>query len=370
MTSDKRAGRVLLFIDALLKGGAERLVVELARRLNSARFDPAVACFRQEAFAEELAAAGRPCHVVPKRRPFDLALLFRLLRLLRRERIALVHAHDIQSGAYGTLAARLSRRPVILTVHGLGIFRQKRSASLLPRLGRWAHRVVFVGEWLKKAADDEFGVRPRHARVIHNGVDVSAFRPGGPAPELAGELGLPRDSLVVGSVGNLREVKDVSTLLRGFAQAVERVPNAVLVLVGDGPERGALEQLVAELGLSERVRFAGARSDVARLLPLFDVFALSSKTEGISVALLEAMACGLPVVATRTGGNPEVVTEGQTGRLVPVGAPEELGQALADLLPDAQTRQSYGRRARQRVEQHFSLERMVRDYESLYAELL
>jgi N-acetyl-alpha-D-glucosaminyl L-malate synthase BshA len=370
VTSDERTGRVLLFIDALLKGGAERLVVQLAERMESTHFDPAVACFRQEAFAEELAAAGRPCHVVPKRRPFDLALLCRLLRLLRRERIALVHAHDIQSGTYGTLAARLSRTPVILTVHGLGIFRQKRSASLLPRLGRWAHRVVFVGEWLKKAAADEFGVRPRHPRVIHNGVDVSVFQPDEPAAEVVEELGIPADGLVVGSVGNLREVKDVPTLVRGFAQAIERVPNAVLVLVGDGPERPGLEQLVAERGLGERVRFAGARSDVARLLPLFDVFALSSKTEGISVALLEAMACGLPVVATRTGGNPEVVLEGQTGRLVPVGSPEELGGALAELLLDAQARQSYGRRARQRVEQHFSLERMVGDYESLYAELL
>ena len=367
---------VLQFADALLRGGAERLLVELATRLGRARFDPAVACFRwgthsqqnvSPPFADELAAAGRVVHVVPKRRAFDLGLLWRLRRLLRRERVAVIHAHDLQSATYGLLAGKLARVPAILTVHGLGIFRQKRSAWLLPKLGRWLDRVVFVGHWLQRAAADEFGVRPRRPLVVHNGVDLAAFQPGPPDPALRAELGVGEGTLVVGSVGNLRAVKDYPCLLRAFASA--RVRDALLVFVGDGPERPALEALARELGIAGAVRFAGARTDVSRLLRLFDVFALSSQTEGISVALLEAMATGLPAVVTDTGGNPEVVIAGETAELVPVGDFETMGEALGALLADPARCRAWGAAGRRRVEQEFSLDRMVKAYEAIYNEI-
>jgi glycosyltransferase involved in cell wall biosynthesis len=157
--------------------------------------------------------------------------------------------------------------------------------------------------------------------------------------------------------------------LRAFAAARSAVKRAALVLVGDGPERPGLEAIAAELGVADAVRFAGARSDVPRLLRLFDVFALSSQTEGISVALLEAMAAGLPAVATAVGGNPEVVVEGETGRLVPAGDPARLGEALASLLADPDRRQAWGQAGRARVMEKFTLDRMVRDYEAIYESL-
>ncbi len=359
--------RILQFIDALIRGGAERVLVELAARLDRARFDPAVACFRQEAFADELAAAGRRVHIVPKRRAFDIALLLRLRRLLRRERVAVVHAHDLQSATYGLLAGRLARMPAILTVHGLGIFRQRRAAWLLPRLGRWLSRVVFVGHWLQRVAAEELGFRPRHPLVVHNGVDIERFSPGPPDPALRAELRVGEGTPVVGSVGNLRAVKDYPCLLRAFACA--RVANATLVLVGDGPERPALEALARELGIAGAVRFAAARSDVPRVLRLFDVFALSSQTEGISLALLEAMATGLPAVVTAVGGNPEVAIGGETAALVPAGDAEKLGEALRSLLTDPARRAAWGQAARRRVEAKFSLDRMVEAYEGIYDEI-
>lgn len=361
---------MLQFIDTLMRGGAERVVVELATRLGRERLDPAVACFRQEAYADELAAAGRRVHIVPKRRAFDVGLLLRLRRLLRRERVAVVHTHDLQSATYGLLAGKLARVPVILTVHGLGIFRQRRSAWLLPKLGCWLRRVVFVGHWLQRVAAEQFGLRPRRPVVIHNGVDIERFRPGPPEPELRAELGLEATALVVGTVGNLRPVKDYPTLLRAFALARSRVASVALVLVGDGSERPALEGLARDLGLGASVRFAGARDDVSRLLRAFDVFALSSRTEGISMALLEAMATGLPAVVTETGGNPEVAVAGATAALAPVGDHERLAEALAALLADPQRRRAWGEAARRRVEADFSLDGMVRAYEALYAELV
>ncbi len=374
--------RVLQFTDALLRGGAERLLVELTTRLDRARFDPAVACFHQEAYADELAAAGRKIHIVPKRRAFDIGLLLQIRRLLRRERVAVVHTHDLQSATYGLLAGKLARVPVILTVHGLGIFRQKRSAWLLPKLGRWLHRVVFVGHWLQRAADLHslslgeregvrvpFRFRPRRPLVVHNGVDTEQFQPGPPDPALRAELRVGEGTPVVGSVGNLRPVKDYPCLLRAFAVARGRVPTAILALIGDGPERPALEALARELGIEGAVRFAGARNDVPRLLRLFDVFALSSQTEGISLALLEAMAAGLPAVVTAVGGNPEVAIEGETASLVPAGNPEKMGEALGSLLADPARRRAWGQAARRRVEAEFSLGRMVKAYEVLYDEI-
>ena len=361
---------VLQFVDTLIPGGAERLATVLAMRLDCGRFAPAVACFREGSLAEDLAAAGRPLYIVPKRRSFDLGLLLSLVRLLRRERIALVHCHDIQSATYGTMAARLGRVPTVLTVHGLKLFKQKRAGMVLPRLARWMQRVVFVGHWLERVAADEFGIRPRHPAVVHNGVDIEAFCPGDADPELLAELGIEPGIPVVGTVGNLRPVKDYPCLLRAFAVALRRVGDAVLVFVGDGDERPRLEALARELGIERSVRFAGARADVARMLRLFDVFALSSQTEGISVALLEAMATGLPAVVTDTGGNPEVVAEGRTGHLAPVGDPDALGNALADLLADAGRRRAWGEAARRTVAEEFSLNQMIQGYESIYDTLI
>ena len=357
------AARVLHFVDALIRGGGEQLLVALATRADRERFDPAVACFRREAYGDELEAAGRTVHVVPKRRAFDLGLLVALVRLLRREGIAVLHCHELQSATYGTLAGRLAGVPVVVTIHGIGIFSQRRAGALLPRIGRWASRVVFVGHWLREAAAAEFGVRPRHATVIHNGVDVAAFAPAAADPELAAELRVPPGAPVVGSVGTLRAVKDYPTLLRAFARARARV------LAGGGAERARLAALAGELGVAAPVRFAGDRGDVPRVLRLFDVFALSSRTEGISVALLEAMATGLPAVVTDTGGNPEVVGDGQTGRLVPVGDHERLGDALAGLLAEPERRRAWGQAARRRVVNEFSFDRMLSDYESIYEHL-
>ncbi len=361
---------VLQFVDVLARAGAETLVVELACRLDPERFRPAVACFRQDDFHEELQAAGRTVHVVPKRRPFDLRLLLGIARLVRREGFALVHTHDIQSATYTSLAARLVRVAVVLTVHGLGFLRQKRAPKLLPRLARWLDRVVFVGHWLERVAAAEFGFEPLRPTVIHNGVDVERFHPGPADPGLRAALGIPEGAPVVGTVGNLRPVKDYPTLLRAFATALRRVPEAVLVFVGDGEERAVLEALASDLGITGSVRFAGARRDVPALLRCFDLFALSSVTEGISVALCEAMASGLPAVATDTGGNPEVVAPGETGALVPVGDHEAMGHAVADLLADPERRRAWGQAARQRAVEEFSLDRMVRAYERLYDEVL
>jgi glycosyltransferase involved in cell wall biosynthesis len=219
------------------------------------------------------------------------------------------------------------------------------------------------------------GIAARRVAQIYNGVDVQRFQPAAasgvrPIPGCPFE---PSQHLIVGAVGRLQAEKDPLTLVRAFAQAV-RMPAGLgarlrLVLVGDGPLRDAVAAEVAALGLQGQVWMAGVRGDVPAVLQGLHVFALPSRAEGISNTILEAMACGLPVLATAVGGNPELVLPGETGLLVPPADPGAMAEALVQLA-DGPRAQALGQAGRQRVEQHFSLQAMVGAYQQLYDQLL
>jgi glycosyltransferase involved in cell wall biosynthesis len=367
--TDRTPQRVLHLVDHLALGGAEHAVVQMATRVDRTRFAPMVSCFQQSAYFGELATAGCPVHIVPKRRAFDVRLLFALVRLLRRERVALLHCHDLQSATYGALAGPLTRVPVIYTIQGAVVYTLPRAGRLLPWIGRLHRRVVFVARYLQEIAVARYGMKPSRTLVIHNAADLNAFRPRPRDAELARSVGIDPADPVVGTVGNLRPVKNHAMLLRAFAIVVERFPAAKLVLVGEGDQRPRLEALAAELRLGASVKFLGARSDVPQLLPLFDVFAVSSDSEGLSLAIAEAMACELPVVATDVGGNPETVVHGETGILVPAGDAPAMAGALIELLAQPARRRAFGEAGRRRAQAEFSLEGMVRQYEALYESL-
>jgi glycosyltransferase involved in cell wall biosynthesis len=199
-------------------------------------------------------------------------------------------------------------------------------------------------------------------------VDTEVFRPGD-AASARRALGIPAEGLHVGCVARLSTEKDHATLLAAFALVHARHPDAHLTLIGEGGQRAALETQRDGLRLQGAVTFAGNRSDVAALLPAFDIFALSSQTEGMSLTLLEAASAGLPIVATRVGGNPEVVADGETGLLVPAGDPARFSAALLDLAtrPD---RAAMGALARERVAERYEMGRTVAAYEALYTEVL
>jgi glycosyltransferase involved in cell wall biosynthesis len=207
--------------------------------------------------------------------------------------------------------------------------------------------------------------------VIPNGVDLERFDPSRhPRDEArawaAREWSLVGDEAVVGAIGSLTPVKGHSDLLEAAARVVARRPRTRFVVVGDGPLRPALEGQVLRLGLREHVVFAGVRGDVPRLLASFDIVALPSHTEGLSNVLLESMAMARPVVATAVGGNPDVLRDGASGRLVPARDPEALAAGLARLIEDPEAAQAMGREARRDVELRFSRQQMVEGYEAFY----
>jgi glycosyltransferase involved in cell wall biosynthesis len=203
--------------------------------------------------------------------------------------------------------------------------------------------------------------------VIYNGIDVGPVPTAPRRADVRRRLGADDDVLVLGTVARLDPVKDLGSLLRAVAELAPRVP-VTLAVVGDGPERGALERTASDLGIASRVRFLGHRDDAREWLAGCDVYVNSSVSEGVSLTILEAMAAGLPVVATRVGGTPEVVTM-DCGRLVPPRDPMTLAAQLSELRNNPALRVRLGAAARQRVEAMFSLDRMVREYRDVYGRL-
>jgi glycosyltransferase involved in cell wall biosynthesis len=274
----------------------------------------------------------------------DVRALLRLLRLLFAHRPDIVHTHTAKAGTLGRLAAfafnatrsRAHRCLVVHTFHGnvlqgyfgrmgsLAVQVAERSLALL------TDRIITISPSQRAEIAERFHVAPAHrVSVLRLGLDLDRFLAVGPVEAgLRGELGFPADSILFGSVGRLVAIKDLATLLRALPLARARDPRIRLVIVGDGPERPALEQLAVDTGLAGSVRFLGWRHDLVHLYGGLEVIALTSLNEGTPVALIEAMAAGLPVLATAVGGVPDVVADGHTGLLVPPRDP----QAFADLM--------------------------------------
>jgi sugar transferase (PEP-CTERM/EpsH1 system associated) len=373
----RRPVRLAHLVLGLNVGGLERVVLRLLERTPRDCFAPVVCALEGAgALAPELARMGVPLALIPRRPGLDPQLAVRLSAWMLAEGIELVHTHNPSPHLYGALAAALargaslrSRAPrVVHTKHGRNTPRARRKVLANRLASSLTDRIAAVSEDARAVAIEVEGVAPAKVVTILNGVDPEEFRPGDAAPARA-RLGVPAGGFHVGCVARLSPEKDHATLLEGFASLVARRPGAHLTLVGDGPLRQWLEEEARRLGLGEAVTFAGTRGDVAEILPAFDVFALASRTEGISLTLIEAAAVGLPVVATRVGGNPEIVREGETGALVPPGDAGALAAALEAMGARAD-RDEMGRRGRARVVERFGVDRMAQAYAALYSEVL
>jgi glycosyltransferase involved in cell wall biosynthesis len=352
---------------SLSPGGTERLVIEIVKGLGK-RIDSIVCCLDEPGeWASELAAINVPVLTVQRTPGFHPSLAMRLARVMKEFAVDVVHCHHYSPYVYGLLASVL--RPgvkLVFTEHGKlsnhGPSTKRRLVN--PLLSRWPARVCAVSTDLKQHMVDE-GFPARRIDVLYNGIDPGA-RPTSADRRAAREaLGIPKDAFVVGTAGRLDGVKNLTIFLDTQAILAATHPDVRAVIIGDGPERGLLEDKAANLGTSKSVVFTGYRPDVRALLPAFDVFLNCSVYEGVSLTILEAMAAALPVVATPVGGNPEVVVDLETGLLVP-GRARSLAEAISLLLHDPRRRRDMGDAARWRVIRHFSFARMVDDYARAY----
>jgi glycosyltransferase involved in cell wall biosynthesis len=362
---------VLHLCDTYGPGGAETVCSDIARGLDPARFRSSAVTLGEGWLSETLRGDGIPVTVVPTTRSADLPFLARLVRHVRRHRVDLIQTHLLATSMYGALAGRLCGVPVVSTFHGrVDVSAADRLVGLKFRLiGLGASAVVFVSDDLRAHFERASLARGDRAARVHNGVDTRRFRPA-PHGDLRAELGLPPDTFLVGAVGNVRTAKAYDVLLRAAAILRAEAPRVRIVVAGEGYGVGPLGVEIArlhrELGLEDTVRFLGFRGDVPRLMNGLDAFVLTSRSEGFSIATVEAMACGLPVVATRCGGPLEIVEPDVTGLLVDVDAPAEIAAALRRLAEEDALAARLAERARRAAESRFSIGTMVAAYTRLY----
>lgn len=367
-------------VENLERGGLERMVIDLSHAQRAAGHRVRVAClFAPGALAPELSGQGVEVFACGKRSGADVGAVLRLRRWLRDGWRArpnapsaprIVHTHNATAHYHAALACLgLSAHRLLNTRHGMGAQHPRSRKEWIYRrsLAR-THAVAAVCE-AARARFAAQGVRPRGAlATVPNGIRIDAFAAADDAHRQALRrlLGLTAQARIVGTVGRLNPVKDQAALLLAFARVQASRPDCALVLVGDGPLRAQLQAQAAQLGIADAVRFLGDRGDVRALLPGFDVFALSSRSEGYSMALLEACACAVPIVATDVGGNREIVAEGFNGRLVPAGAPDALAEALGALLDAPGHARDMGAAGRAWALTEASVARMAARYEALY----
>jgi glycosyltransferase involved in cell wall biosynthesis len=368
-------------VPRLLGGGAAQCVVDLAAGLAGVGMAPTVVCLERGGYlADELTNRGVTVIGPIKKTGNDPTAPFRLAAILREHRVDVAHCHNWGGLVDTVLAAKLARMiPVLHTQHGLDYGFSDAPDHLRSRLRtvmkvlacQGVTRIATVSQEVAQMVTREWRVSPSRVSVVHNGVRVPAPGEGNDIrARWRRELGIGESDVLIGTVAVFRPVKDLHTMLEAMAFIARESPRAKLVLMGAGPQKEELEAAVARLGLTSAVHFPGFRRDASQLLPALDVFVLSSLSEGISLALLEAMAAGVPVVATSVGGNVEILQNPASGLLVPPRSPRELADTILSLMNDASRRGELSAGGRRRVEEAFSLHRMIRAYEALYASLV
>jgi glycosyltransferase involved in cell wall biosynthesis len=361
--------RVLELLVSTDLGGGPAHVRDLVAGLAGDEFQFTVAGPPGGAYEGEFTALGARFVSVRADR-LSPAVLRRVVRLIREHRIEIVHSHGKGAGLYGRIAARLTGAAAIHTFHGIHYRSYPRLYLTVERyLARHGFAVVHVSASQAREAQ-ALGLAPAgRSRLVVNGVDAARVRAAiAREPLSRAALGLDPGALVLGTVARFDPVKGLDVLLRAFAQVLARRPTAQLLLVGDGPEAARLRDLAGALGLAGRAVFAGPVKDAARGLPALDLYVSASHREGLPLALLEAMVCGLPVLATRVPGHVDVVEDGVTGVLVPPGDPTGLAGAAVELLEDPTRRRGLGEAGRARAETHFGLSRLLAEMRDLYRE--
>ena len=351
-------------------GGAESVMARLAAGLDPSRYRSVACLFRDGWLRERCEQSGIETHIVGITGKLDLRWLRTFTRLLRQHDVTLIHAHEFGANTYGALAARMLGIPLVATVHGRHYYADCASRRLAYRLVSHIATMVAVSEDVKRFLVRTTGAAERRIQVVHNGI-------GRPAPLPADEVGRRRLALgigpgerIVGVVGSLYGVKGHRYLLEAAPRILEVWPSTTFFIVGTGAGEAELKAQAKRLGLDGRVRFLGFREDVEALLSLFDVFALPSLSEGLSIALLEAMAAGKPVVATNVGGNPELIIDGETGLLVPPRDARALAAGIGSLLGDAAEARRLSENGLDRVKRYFGVETMIESYQAVYERAL
>lgn len=365
--------RVLQLIGNLNPAGAENVVVNLANGLKTAGFDVLVLSREGGSLVQKL--NGVITRIIPKEKTIDLRYVVTLSKFISKNKIDIIHTHMFGNNFYGFCAALLTRRKVIFTIHGEDCFRSRKRLVFYRYFAPFVSRVVTVSKPLYNRFVYEIGIKKEKVSLIPNGIDTYRFQKKIDIADQRRKMGIPLDSPIVGAVGNIKPVKGYDIFLNAAVDVNKKMPKACFIIVGGVRQYNeetmkALRTLVNEKKLSGNVYFLGERNDVENILPLFDVYVLPSRSEGTSIALLEAMAAERPIVATNVGGTPYIIESDKTGILVPPEDASSLSDAIIKLLEDRLLAGSLGKHARIVAEKDYSVDSMINQYAALYNEII
>ena len=365
---------LLYIVNSLNPGGTERLVVEMGLAFNR-EYRVSIICLDEPGlWAEDLRHQDVPVHCLWRQPGLDLSMPVKIARIARVHGTTLMHAHQCTPWFYGALSRVFHGTPkLLLEEHGR--FYPEQDKPVRRRVNRaviapLSHRFVAVSEDVRRRLDRYEGLDATRVDVIYNGVDVGPRLSSPERAVLRQALGFAERDIVVGTVGRFDPIKNLPMLVESVAAARGQDGRIRGLLVGDGPEFGAIKQLIKALHLDDVVHLTGFRTDARQLVQCMDLFVLSSFSEGTSMALLEAMASGVPAAVTAVGGNAEIVVAGETGWVVPSGVVAALTSAVLDASRDSALRLEFGRAGRQRFEENFTFERMLECYRELYRSMM
>ena len=365
--------KILHLIETTGPGGAETVLLNIVRRLNRDDFGSLVVIKGTGWLHDQLTSCGIDVRIIDSSKANDWRFIRNICQLVRIEGIDLIHSHLDGMNFYACLIGLISRRPVVTTFHGMvgdwhGTGVKTRLKFTVIR--KFATRVVAVSNYLKRELEQKWRFSTDNIMMIHNGVDFDIFDKQPQSSSLRTELGFESSTPLIGMVGNIRSPKGYQYFVEAARLVSDRIPQCRFLIVGHG-SGNLLKELTSQietLGLTGKVILTGFRDDVGQILSQLDIFMLSSLTEGLSIATIEAMGLGKPVVVTDSGGPGEIVRDGETGYLVPPADPRALADRAVELLRNRGLADRIGQAARADVRQRFSLEQNIRSYEQLYRE--
>ncbi|MCM8812070.1 MAG: glycosyltransferase [Candidatus Omnitrophica bacterium] len=364
--------KIVHVIDDLGLGGAQRQLVELLKGLQAMGHETEVIALSEKkaSYVQAVQQMGVPLTLIPHEGTWSWGTYRRVKQALAQSRPQIVQTWLFTADLYGRLAARRAGVPhIVSTVRSVEPDKPLHYVWADRFLKRWTDRFIVNARAVGDVLRSREGVGSQKISVIYNGLDPALFSPCGANGSFRREIQVQADVPLIGIVGRLAPVKDHETFLQAASLVLRNAPEALFLIVGDGDRKERLEKLAVDLGIQKSVRFFQSRQELAGLYGALDLLAVSSVYEGCSNVILEAMAAGKPVVATAVGGNPELVVPEETGLLVPPKKPQKLAAAIQRLIADPALRRRMGERARRRVEEEFTLQRMVQQTLLVYEEL-
>jgi glycosyltransferase involved in cell wall biosynthesis len=355
-------------------GGGESHLLSLIEHMDRSCFEPVVLSFTDGPMVDRLKAMGLESHVIYTEKPFDVGKWGRVKKLLKEQRVDLVHAHGTRANSNVLWAARSLKIPVVYTVHGWSFHRDQHPLVRNIR--------IFGEKYLTSRSDVNVSVSASNKQsgkdhipnfesiVINNGIDRRKFSPSNTFRNVREELGIPGEALLVLFIARLTVQKQPLTMIRAFQRCLAQQPDLRLLMVGDGDQRQEAVQLAESLGISDRVIFQRFRQDVPDLLAAADIFVLPSLWEGLPIGLLEAMSMGKAVIATNVDGTKEIIRHGENGLLAEPGSIDALSAAILELTGEGTLRKKLQDKALETIQERFNAGHMTRKIENVYKNIV